>query len=258
MPRILVPLAHRLAVPRLARAAAKLAQLTGGEIVLLHVVDVPMLATLDDPRAKAEAAPLFALARAEIPASVPVRAEVRLAHLVGAEIRQAALDLKADVLIAGWREAFSLRNLVRGTLEPVLQRPPCDVLLADLDREDALDRIVELPGSSHDEIGARVVTAAARDNATGILLHDREPKTRAERAKMDARVARFEAFVRVRAPTVPVRLLVEATRRPLHVLAAKTARAFLILVAPGVHDEAPRVQPRPLARLERPLVAIVG
>ncbi|GEM_PF-5376157 len=256
-PRILVPLAHHLAVPRLCRAAAKIADLTGGEIVLLHVVNVPLLSSLENADTKREALPLFELARASLPSGVRVRTEVRLAHLVGAEIRQAALDLKADLVLVGWREAFSLKSLVQGTLEPVLQRPPCDVLIADLDEEDTLQRIATLPGTDEDEIGARILTAAAETNATGILLHDRTPKTRAEREQMTARHGRLLGFVRFHAPRVLVRVLLEKTRRPLHALARGTAHALLILVAPATREE-PRVQPRPLARIERPLVAIAG
>lgn len=256
-PRILVPLAHEIAVPRLVRAAAKIASLTNGELVLLHVVPTPMMTPADPNAAARESQPLFDLAHANLPAGARVRTEVRLASHVGAEIRRAASELKADLMVVGWRESFSLKDLVQGTLEPVLQRPPCDVLIADLDEENTLERIVELPGHAQDELGVRILAAAAEANATGILLHDREPRTRAELTLMTTRHARVRDFAARGTPHVRVSLLAEARRRPLHLVATRAVRAFLILIAPG-DLRAPTVHPRPLARLERPLVVLAG
>lgn len=253
-PRILVPLAHPVAVPELARAARKLASLTGGELVLVHVVNVPMsqaLATADDR----EAARLFDLARSSLPPDVKLRTESRVSHLVADELRKAALDLKADLILVGWREAFTLRSLVQGTLQPILEKPPCDVLIADLDVEDALARIAHLPGSSADTIGVRVLAAAAEANASSILLHDREPRTRAERVLLAQQHERVTKFVAKHAPAVDVRTILEATKRPLSAVAKSAVRAFLILVSPPPRPR-PSVQPTPLARLRRPLIAL--
>jgi len=255
-PRILVPLAHPIAVPELARAALRLATLTKGELVFLHVVNVPMNRPLADAETS-EAGDLFDIARANLPAGTKIRTETRASHLVADEIRRAAIELRADLMLVGWREAFTLKSLVQGTLQPVLEKPPCDVLLADLDVEDALTRIVELPGSTADSIGVRVLAAAAEANASGILLHDREPKTRAARAHLHAQHERITKFVARHVPGVEVRTLLEATRRPLSVVAKNAVRAFLILVSPAPRAR-PRVQPAPLARFQRPLVALAG
>lgn len=258
-PRILVPLAHAASAPLLGRAARMLAERLDAEIVLLHVVDVPLFTPLEQAaRRKEEASPLFDLARASIPSSTPVRTEVRLARLVGAEIRNAARDLKADVMLVGWRREFSLRSLVIGTLQPVLARPPCDVLLLDLDRDDALDGVVPLAQAQPGEIGLRLVASVAAARATGILIHEPTPRSPAEAAQRRARVHEIAQNARRWAPGATVEVVVESVARPLHRVVERAGRVFLILVAPLGPGPAPRVRPDAREARTRPLVLLVA
>lgn len=258
-PRILVPLAHAVAAPLLGKAAARLASRLDAEIILLHVVDVPLLTPVEHAaRRKDEAAPLFELARASIPATTPVRTEARLAHLVGAEIRNAARELKADVMLVGWRREFSLKSLVVGTLQPVLARPPCDVLLLDLDREDALDGVVPLPKPSSGEIGLQVLASAAAAHATGILIHEPPARSPIEAAQRRERIRGLAEKARGWTPQVAVDVVVEAVSLPLHRIVERAGGVFLILVAPLSAASAPRVRADARAARTRPLVALVG
>lgn len=258
-PRILVPLAHAAAAPLLGRAAAKLAERLDAEIILLHVVDVPLLTQIEQAaRRKDEAAPLFELARASIPATTPIRTEVRLGHLVGLEIRNAARELKADVMLVGWRREFPLKSLVVGTLRPVLGRPPCDVLILDLDRKDALESVMPLPIPNAGEIGLQIIASAAAAHATGILIHEPASRSRAEASQRRERIRALAARMGEWVPEMAVDVVVEAFALPLHRLVERAGRVFLVLVSPLSPRSAPRVRARARDRRARPLVMLVG
>lgn len=257
-PRILVPLANIVAVPQLAKAAWALAQTMDADVHFVHVVSVPISRRLDEAEdLKREAEPLFAAVRASLPPDAVVRTEVRLGRLVGAEIRACAIESKASLMLVGWRKGFTLRSLVAGTLRPILGRPPCDVLVVDLDREDALRRLVPVVAGDDSDIGLRIVGAVTAARAASVLVHDRRARVPSELKLRAERIRSLVARLAELSPQLSVDVSLDAVAAPIHRLVERAGQALMILVTPFGQARGARVRPAPGARFERPLVVLV-
>lgn len=254
-PRILVPLANAESVPQLARAASLLADRLHAEIHLLHVVDAPLMPAHDSRSARLrDAELLFEAARAVVPSRIAVRTHVRVGPVVGHEIRTVARETRSAVVLVGWRPGFSLRTLVVGALQPVLHRPPCDVLVLDLEQRGVLERIVTVPSGDADSVGLRIVAAVASASSSGVLLQ--EPAVPSLGDCDEVRPSPIQRRLAQWAPTLRIEVLRAPVGVPLHRIVQATSRALLVLVTPFGADRRPRVRGR--HRGVAPRVVIVG
>ena len=124
--RVLLPVANPEHVEQLASLAAVLAQANDGQVLALHIQS--------DPSAIEPIPPV--LKRAEqivAEAGVPVRAIVKVARDAVSGILETAREIKADVVVMGWRPSQQMpdtrERLLGSTLDPLLADPPCDVLI---------------------------------------------------------------------------------------------------------------------------------
>lgn len=104
--RILVPLAGTEADEHALRLAALLSRSSGGQVLLLHVIEIPFERQLDAEDAKAIAFADEVLGRAEkllTEKQIEVRTAISQARAAGAAIVDDAVEQRADLIVMGLR-----------------------------------------------------------------------------------------------------------------------------------------------------------
>jgi uncharacterized hydrophobic protein (TIGR00271 family) len=157
--RVLLPVAKPERMEQLAPLAAALASADDGEVLAMHVEVVPRQLPLSNGRHIAEQAwPVVKRAQEIVAAAgVPVHSMLRVGHDAASGIVEAAREIKADVIVMGWRPRPRTRDRLLGpTLGLLLSNPPCDILVVRAGAFQVARRIlVPLAGGPNATLAAR-------------------------------------------------------------------------------------------------------
>lgn len=141
MHRILVATDGTAGSRSAARLAGRLAQLTGAEVVLVHVSVPPVLPQLRAPAPEAlevssdaERERAFAVAGDILEGFDVAYTRVGLVGQPAASIVELATQREADLVVVGRSSETALERLLLGSVaEGVVRRAPCHVLVASPD-----------------------------------------------------------------------------------------------------------------------------
>ncbi|NKE35464.1 universal stress protein [Natronococcus sp. JC468] len=175
---IVVALANPGAVEQLLRTASDLAARHDGRIHAIAIehkpVNSPFL-LFSDEHISAEYAEdsTRLLERAERVSAVPITTDLRVGSDVPGAIRDVVREVDANALLMGWRERASAADAVLGTsVDPVLRRPPCDVLVERMGTvADGVERVlVPTVGGPHVGLASDVAAAIAATNGATVTI----------------------------------------------------------------------------------------
>ena len=129
---VLVPIGSSLQAEILGRIGAIIASDQGGEVLALHVVQVPQQLSLTDGRIfLKESRPLLdeAISWAK-ERDVPVHTIIRLGRKVAEAIRLTAGENASDLMVLGWPGyTNSSGSLFGSVIDPIVDNPPTDVVV---------------------------------------------------------------------------------------------------------------------------------
>lgn len=174
-PEILVPVANPETADRLLHTAVDLARDRDGEILVLHVVAVPMQASLEQARDgidEERAAVEYAVDVAR-DAGVPVTGRVRFGRDVAGGVLDVAAERSVETILLGWRGRPRRRDVVLGSfVDTILSDAPCDVLVKRIDRERGAVSSVLVPvaGGPNTDYAAETAGVLARQHDARVEL----------------------------------------------------------------------------------------
>ena len=232
--RILVPLANPANVPGLALAARDLAKGLDGEVIFLYIVRVPEATPLrEGARFVEEARPLFHRAEQVVAGDVPTHTVVRIGHHVAQAIRNTVEEKGASLLLIGWRGDRTLAEFVLGgTLDPLVEDPPCDVAVLKLKGTPPPGRIlVPTHGGTHAPLSVRLSAAIARARGASLSLYHAVPPEEEQDEVDEARRARGRALLQTGgAGDVPSDIVLEHARDPIEAVLRRTEGYDLVVI----------------------------
>ncbi len=129
--RILLPI-DDFERTELVEFASLVARVEGGELTLLHVVEVPETLPIDaiDRLYLSEVRwSLGRLRRRAEEAGVDVKARVEVSHRVIDAILDNVRDDETDLLVLGWRGGWKKGRILGSNLDRFVQEAPCDVVV---------------------------------------------------------------------------------------------------------------------------------
>jgi nucleotide-binding universal stress UspA family protein len=237
---VLVALSNPAAVEQLLRTASDLAIRHDGRIHAIAIEHKPasspfLLFSDDHISAEYAEESTQLLERAEDVSDVAITTDLRVDSDVPGAIRDVVDEVGADVLLMGWRERASTADAVLGTsVDPVLRRPPCDVLVERMGTvADGVDSVlVPTVGGPHAGLASDVAAAIAAMNGARVtvlsVMSDEGPM--ADRATAQRRLRRAAASF----PAVPVdQRLVDAPSSATGILEVAAEHDLIVLGATG-------------------------
>ncbi len=163
--RVMVAVANPESVLGLVRNTYKLCGAKYAEVDLLHMVPVPSQVPLADARKYMhEGKEAITEAMLYLGSDFPFRSHLRYCRSISRGIVSACREAHADMLIMGWhgRRPGSMFRL-GSTLDPVIERAPCDVVvLKDCGGNEPLRRVlVPLAGGPNGALALEVASILA-------------------------------------------------------------------------------------------------
>jgi APA family basic amino acid/polyamine antiporter len=157
--RILLPIGNLAHAIQLVAYAVKIAQFKGAEIILLHMVPIPEQTPLSDAEEYLDVGhEAFTEASLYVPRDIPVSTSIRYCRSIPRGILNAISEHKADMVLLGWRGRSFRRDYILGsTLDPIVEKTPCDSIVIRLGRFRTVNRIlIPLAGGYHGHMALRV------------------------------------------------------------------------------------------------------
>jgi amino acid transporter len=157
--KILLPIANPKNAIQLVGYAVKIAQFKYAEIVLLHMVPIPEQTPLSDMKEHLyEGHEAFTEASLYVPRDIPVSTSIRYCRSIPRGILNAIDEHKSDLVILGWRgRSFRKDYILGSTLDPVIEKAPCDSIAIRLGRYHSMAHIlVPLAGGYHGHMALRI------------------------------------------------------------------------------------------------------
>jgi amino acid transporter/nucleotide-binding universal stress UspA family protein len=164
--RVLVALSSIRTLPSIMEAALGFAQARSGEVVLVHVMEVPEGEALDsrssaspDVLALLETGVKYAEAR-----GVAARSVVKIGHRISHAIVQTAREEECNFLVIGQPHTQSFfERLVSSIVERVLQQSPCQVAVVygTIDRDAVRRVVVPVTGGPNSLLAAQLAPTVA-------------------------------------------------------------------------------------------------
>ncbi len=193
---VLIPVDNREQARILGKIGALLACNKSGEVLALHVVQVPVQLNLSEGRLflKDGRQYLDDVIRQSKKCDVPVHTIIRLGRNVSHAIRQTAIENASDIIVLGWPGFTKSSGKLFGSVaDPIVDNPPTDVIVVRHRRWRPLNRvIVPVTGGRNSRRAVRIaVNMASAEKpvpATVTILHVLPPgvddvgRIRAERA----------------------------------------------------------------------------
>ncbi len=143
--KVLLPLANEAQARMLGILGAAIAKQHDGEVLALHVVQVPVQLSLSDGRMfLREGRPILdeAIAQAR-EVDVPVHTMIRLDRHIGRAITETARQRRADLMILGWPgHTESPRSAFGSVIDLVAVNPPCDLAVVRFRKRRSPNRIL--------------------------------------------------------------------------------------------------------------------
>lgn len=141
---VLLPVANPANAVQLIQAAIAVAQKKNGEIDILHMVPIPEQVPLEAAgHYLAEGREAVVEAMLYTAVAVPANRSVRYCRNAARGILSAAREKRTDLIMLGWRGRSYRREFVFGsTLDPILERSPCDVAVLRDCSKRSYDRVL--------------------------------------------------------------------------------------------------------------------
>jgi amino acid transporter/nucleotide-binding universal stress UspA family protein len=176
---VLVPVSNLAQAHILGQVGAALAHANGGEILALHVVQVPPQLDLGQGRLfLKEGRPyLQEVIEQAKPFDVPVHTVIRLGRNVPEAIRKTAVENASDMLVLGWPGYTRTSGRLFGSVaDPLVDDPPTDVAVVRYRKKRPLRSVlVPVAGGPNSRRATKVAVAMATTGADGparvTLLH---------------------------------------------------------------------------------------
>ncbi|MGD2252921.1 MAG: amino acid permease [Anaerolineales bacterium] len=176
---VLVPVSTMEQSRILGQIGAVLAHAYGGELLALHVVQVPPQLNLGEGRLflKEGRAHLDEVIRQAKSVEVPVHTVIRLGRNVAEAVRKTALENASDVIVLGWPGYTRTQGRLFGSvIDPIVDNPPTDVVVVRYrKRRPVRSVIVPVAGGPNSRRAVRIGIAMAMSGEDGpakvVLLH---------------------------------------------------------------------------------------
>jgi nucleotide-binding universal stress UspA family protein len=189
--QIMVPVANPENAARLMDYAGKIAKAKDGEILVLNMVTVPEQTPLSEATDFVDTGEdAIIAATANSPVDVPVHSTVRLGRNVARGILSAIREHNSDMVILGWRGS-SRRNFALGsTIDPVIERVPCNSMVIKLDASKSQSKpkriLVPIAYVTHSYLALDVASILADEPDSEItLMHVIRDESQREKAQED-------------------------------------------------------------------------
>lgn len=196
---ILVPVANPVVAKKLVKFAEIIARQKNGSVIVMNTIKAPVQTP---PSAlKEEVRDAKKLVEELISGlSVTAGGIVKVGHDVAEAIISTAVDLKANLIIMGWRGGTFRKDVVLGsTVDPVLLRAPCDVVVVRMQYGEIPDfRKILVPVTSgpHAELACEIAGDIARERNVKVrLIH--VAKTEKAKEKIEKEFERLLKSLRV-------------------------------------------------------------
>jgi nucleotide-binding universal stress UspA family protein len=162
---VLVPIGTSIQAEILARIGAIIASDQDGEVLALHVVQVPQQLSLGDGRLLLkESRPLLdeAIARAK-EYEVPVHTIIRLGRNVAEAVKLTAAENASDLMVLGWPGYTNSSGKLFGSIiDPIVDNPPTDVIVVRYRPWRPLKKIlVPVTGGLNSRIAVKLAASMA-------------------------------------------------------------------------------------------------
>ena len=183
---VLVPVSDLKLARILGKIGALIADDQGGEVLALHVVQVPPQLTLGEGRLFLKEGREF-LDEVIIQAKavdVPVHSIIRLGRNVARSVLQTAVENASDMIVLGWPGYTQTSGRLFGSvIDPIVDNPPTDVVVVRYRRWRPLKKIlVPVTGGPNSRRAVKLAVSMARyekpDPALVTLLHVLPPHAR--------------------------------------------------------------------------------
>jgi amino acid transporter/nucleotide-binding universal stress UspA family protein len=239
---VLVPVATQEQARILGQIGAAIAADHGGEVLALHVAQVPPQLSLADGRyflkeGREHLEMVIGQARAR---EVPVHTMIRLGRKVADAVRHTAEESASDLIVLEWPGTTSSAGRVFGSvIDPIVDNPPTDIALVCYRGPRSLRSVlVPVAGGPNNRRAVQLAVSMARQEdgaaqpARVMLLHVLPPGAR-EAARIRGQQAIRYATNGLRYPRIEHRL-VEAPN-PLEGILGEAAAHDLVVI--GATDE---------------------
>ncbi|MGC9364815.1 MAG: universal stress protein [Fidelibacterota bacterium] len=170
--RILVPVANPNNALSLVKTTYKISNARKVEINLLHMVKVPDQVPLSDAeRYMLEGKEAIIEIMLYLAPLFPVNSTIRYCRNIARGIISAIREKRANMLIMGWHGEIRNREYSLGsTLDPVIERSPCDVvILKDCGNLNAKRILVPIAGGSNCVLALEMAYILAEDENSEIV-----------------------------------------------------------------------------------------
>jgi len=163
---VLVPIGSSMQAEILGRIGAIIASDQGGEVLALHVVQVPQQLSLGDGRLfLKESRPMldetivWAKER-----DVPVHTIIRLGRKVAEAVRLTATENASDLMVLGWPGyTNSSGSLFGSVIDPIVDNPPTDVIVVRYRPWKPLKKIlVPVTGGLNSRLAVKLAASMAK------------------------------------------------------------------------------------------------
>lgn len=193
---VLIPVANREQARILGKIGALLACNKGGEVLALHVVQVPVQLNLSEGRLFLRDGRQYLddVIQQSKKCDVPVHTIIRLGRNVSHAIRQTAIENASDIIVLGWPGFTNSSGKLFGSVaDPIVDNPPTDVIVVRHRQWRPLKRVlVPVTGGRNSRRAVRIAVNMANaerpEPATVTIVHvlplgiDEVGRIRAERA----------------------------------------------------------------------------
>ena len=169
--RIMVPVSNPDTALQMVMQTLRIAQTCDAEVELVHMVPVPDQIPLSDADQYADPGQeAIAEAMLYLSSRFPLSRTVRYCRNPARGILSAAREHQADLIMMGWRGRSQRHDFLFGsTLDPVLERNPCDVVILKNCTERTYHRIlVPFAGGPHSLLALRIASMLV-DPEDGII-----------------------------------------------------------------------------------------
>ena len=173
--QIMLPVANPENAARLMTYAGKIARAKEGEILVLNMITVPGQMPLSDAAKFVDSGEdAIIAAMTNSPEGVPVHSTVRLGRNTASGILTGIKEHKSNLVILGW-SGHSKREFALGsTIDPVIEKAPCDSMVIKLDADRANERpkriLVSLAYVTHGYLALEVAGMLAEEPDSEITL----------------------------------------------------------------------------------------
>jgi amino acid transporter/nucleotide-binding universal stress UspA family protein len=166
---VLVPVSNMEQARMLGFIGSVLAQAARGEVLALHVIQVPPQLTLGEGRHMLKEGRPFLeeVIRQAKQREVAVHTILRLGRNVAEAVRKTAIENASDVIVLGWPGYTDTSGRLFGSVaDPIVDDPPADVVVVRYRKQRPLrSLLVPVAGGPNSRRAAKIAVAMARGEA---------------------------------------------------------------------------------------------